>query len=189
MDEEEYEDQLAGPPSDLHELYMTARAETFLTNNFYKLYFKILFLIDVGKEMLPETEECMALRKTAEILLEDNKTYPSASQMEHTSRNSYRISTGRQDTGLIEVREEDLEQGREESREQKATQLLPRLKRMDSRIFEKLVQYGIIDVKRPTLEDLMKQDVMNDLQKFGVEEEEMEVEESTKATETPAPTK
>lgn len=195
--DEEYEQEIAGTPRDLHELYLTARAETFVQTTFYHLYFKILFLIDIGKEMLPDTEDCIELRNSAVQLLEDMKTYPSASQMEYTAEGNYRISTSRQDTGLIEVREQDLEQGREESREQKATQLLPRLKRMDSRIFEKLVAYGIIDIKKPSLEELMRQDVMTDMQS-GVlaeiekqeaekeKESEKEVKESsTKTTETP----
>lgn len=148
-------------PRDLHEMYMSARAETFMVKGFASLYHKIYFLIDIGKEMLPDTIECLKIKRLAEELLKDPKAYPRAGQMEHTTGGCYRISTGGQDTGLIEVRHEDISHGRDEAKEQKATTLLPRLKNLDNMIFKKLVEYGIVDIKKPKLEDLMTEALIN----------------------------
>ena len=161
------------PPKDLHELYMMARMQTFNVEGFYSLYFKILFLIDVGKEMLPDAdEECQHIKKMAENLLKDDKAYPRSGQMEYTDAGNYRISTGSQDTGLIEVHREDIEHGMMEAKEQKSTTLLPRLKNLDNMIFKKLVQFGVIEIRKESMEDVMLDSIMGEIQKEIYEREE-----------------
>jgi hypothetical protein len=152
---------MGGPPRDLYELYMTARSELFTVINFTILYFKLIFLIDLGKEMLPDTYA--GLRRAAEQLLNDAKTYPGPSQLDFTGT-TYRISSGSDMTGLIEVRMEDINTGRDESKEQKATSLLPRIKEMDSKIFKSLIESGVVEVKRPSMEEVLMQDVMASIQ-------------------------
>lgn len=180
------EDEMGGPPMmgtprDLYELYMMARAELYSVVNFNTLYFKMLFLIDLGKEMLPA--EYDGLRRAAEKLLSDTGTYPQPSQMEFTGQ-TYRISTGASTTGLIEVRVEDVNAGRDEIRDQKAASLLPRIKEMDSRIFKGLIESGILEIKRPLMEEVLMQDVMASIQERmsrepgPVFEEELTAEEA-----------
>jgi hypothetical protein len=152
---------MMGPPRDLYELYMQARSELFSVVNFTVLYFKLIFLVDLGKEMLPEEYE--GLRQAAAKLLEDANIYPKPSQME-LSGNSYRISNGEDSTGLIEVRLEDINTGREESRDQKSTSLLPKIKEMDSKIFKALILSGVVEIKRPSMEEVLMQDVMAGIQ-------------------------
>ncbi len=178
MTDEDYaEDVIGGTPGDLHELYMTARADIFGVRSFYVLYFKLLFLINIGKEMLPNDHDGIELRNEAVKIVNNPKTYPQPSQMEYTSSGNYRISTGGHDTGLIEVRQEDIGHGRDEAREQKATSLLPMLRDIDSKIFKKLVDVGTIDIKNPSMEDLLTDDVMMSIQTQMREQEEKEVEE------------
>lgn len=176
VEEQQPVEQIYEIPRDLYEIYMKARAETFLVTSFSMLYFKILNLIDVGKEMLPNEPESIQLRSEVENLLKHMNTYPQPSQLEYTTEGTYRIDAGSRSIGLITVRPEDIEQGRDESREQKATSLIPRLKEIDNKIFKKLVEYQIVDVKRPEMEDLMIQDVMLSIQKKYEEKEDRERE-------------
>lgn len=150
-----------GTPRDLYELYMMARAELYSVTNFNTLYFKMLFLIDLGKEMLPD--QYAGLRRAAEHLLADAGTYPQPSQMEY-SGNIYRLSTGASTTGLIEVRAEDINSGLNEIRDQKAAALLPRVKEMDSHIFKGLIESGVLEIKKPLMEEVLIEDVMSDIQ-------------------------
>ena len=96
------------------------------------------------------------------------------------SGGNYKISTGSQDTGLIYVHQSEIQHGIEESKEQKATTLLPRLKNLDSKILNKLVEYGIVDIKKPKLEDLMMDDLMSSMHTDEFIEEPQIVEEEKK---------
>lgn len=150
-----------GPPRDLYELYMTARSDLFSITSFTLLYFRLYGLVDLGKEMLPETYD--GLRREAEALINNLSIYPNPTQLEVTG-SSYRISTGEHETGLIEVRFEDINTGREEAKDQKATALIPKLKEIDSKILRCLIEAGVIEVKKPNPEEIMMQEVMIDIQ-------------------------
>jgi len=151
------------PPEDLYALYMMTRAEISSSKNFFQYYMKLTFLIDVGKEMLPD--EYQRLREEAERVLCEVKSYPETRQMEFTNEGLYRMGTGTNSTGLIHVRSEDLSVALEEVKNQQATTLIPTLKKLDSRIFKALIDAGVIEVKKPSMEDLMMQDIMMGIQK------------------------
>lgn len=154
-----------GPPRDLHELYLTARAELSNVTGFYPLYFKLYFLIDTGKEMLQQEADgtMSGLRREAEDLLCSPSIYPASSQLERSGEN-YRMGASSESTGLIEVSLGDIERGIEVQREQQAAKLIPKLKRMDSKILFALIDAGIIEVKKPLLEDLLVQNVLASIQ-------------------------
>jgi hypothetical protein len=178
MEEHEAPQQELPNFRDLQQIYLGARASILTVESFYDLFFKVLFLVDIGKEMLPNDAEGFNLRLEADEILKNPKTYPQNSQMEYTSGN-YRISTGGHDTGLIEVIQGDIGFGLQEAREQKATTLLPKLKTIDSKIFRKLVEFGIIEISRPTMEDMMNDElrvaIQNEISKKEEEEENDEL--------------
>ena len=169
-------------PRDLYELYIVTRSETSMGLNFFQLYHKYIFLVDIGKEMLPtEYKELQKLRESAEDLLADGKTYPGTRQMEYVpSRGTYRISPGTAETGLIEVRKEDLAIALEEAKNQQATTLFPKLKALDNQIFNALVEYGIIKIKEPSLEELLTQEVMAGIQEYTLKSQKLIDEQEEK---------
>ena len=150
-------------PKDLCDLYMMARAELSSESSFYRRYLKLLYLIDIGKEMLPAEAE--SLRREAEMLLTDVNSFPEARQMEITSSGTYRMGTGTSQTGLVEVKQEDISIALDEVKNQQATALIPKMMRLDSRIFRAIIREGIIKVKEPSMEEVMMDEVMFDLQK------------------------
>lgn len=161
------------PPKDLHELYMMTRAEISTAANFHQYYMKLMLLIDVGKEMLPL--EMAHLREEASNALTDSKNYPEPRQMER-DEGGYRMGTRTISTGLIHVRNEDLSIALEEVKNQQATSLIPILKRIDGKIFRALIECGIVEIKKPTMEELMMDDVMASIQRKIVESQRMKDE-------------
>ena len=154
-----------GPPQDLYELYMTTRAELSSAVNFYQYYMKLMLLVDIGKEMLPDSYNF--LREEAEEVLSSPKSYPESRQMERDS-DGYRLGPGSDSTGLIHIRNEDLREALDEVKNQQATTLIPKLKKIDSKIFKALVDCGIIDIKKPQMEEILMQDIMYNIQKARV---------------------
>ncbi len=108
-----------GPPRDLYEMYMAGRASLFTVIDFRSRYFTLLELIITGAQMLPEGD-FEALREEAFALVTSlTLAYPKPSHMEYIG-GIYRMSTGSRDTGLINVRAEDIDKGNMEVGEQKS---------------------------------------------------------------------
>ena len=158
---------LTEPPKDLYEEYMTARAELGNVQTFQELYFKLMSLIKIGKVMLTNH---VKLKKEIEDFLEDENNYHQARQMEYKEKeNIYHLGPNTAQTGLIKVRAEDHERGLDEAKEQQSTQLVRDLQVMDNRILDALVDEGIIEIKSPSMEDVLMEDMMIDLQKKAEE--------------------
>ena len=173
-DEDEITPALLIQPEDLYELYLGTRAELSSSPSFYRLYLKLMFLIDVGKEMLPNTKIDVNLRREAEELLSNISSYPEPRQMEYVDGGRYRMGTGSDTTGLVEVRSDDLEIALKEVKNQQATAIIPKLKNMDSKIFKRLIEVGIIEVKKASTEELLMQDVIMSINKKARELNEEE---------------
>ena len=168
----------SGVPRDLFEIYMMTRAEISIGQSFYELYLKLLSLIDIGKEMLPPGME--NLRYEAEQILMNETYYPETRQLESTNDGRYRVGPENASTGLVFVRQEDLLAAIDEVKNQQATKIIPRLKYIDSRIFKALIDCGIIEVKRPSMEELLAQDVMMSMQNKMQQREETQQKEEEK---------
>lgn len=147
------------PPRDLHEMYMKIRLKLSSSGSFYSLYMKLLTLVDIGSQMLPE--EYKELNEEVCDFLSSELVFPGKRQMEQSQNGSYRM--GSDTTGLIIVNERDIETGLRDTLEQQTTKLLPKLKYYDSLILKILVNTGFIEKKRPILEDLLIDQTITEL--------------------------
>ena len=146
-------------PQDLLTTYMEDRADMSEMTNFHGLYMKLLSLIDVGKEMLPD--KYSTLRNEASRLLMSDDTYPKTRNMD-MSGGHYRMGLSDKKMGIINVREEDLQLGIDEMQNQQAMHIIPKLKEMDDKIFRILVVEKIVIAKKPNLKDIVTREVMEE---------------------------
>ncbi len=153
-------DYLMESPQDLHELYMRLRLNLSKTTGFFPYYMKLFSLIDIGSQLLPD--KYTVLKEEIEDILEDDDYYIQKRQMEKDG-DLYRL--GGDGTGLIMVRSEEISYGLREATEQQAAHIIPRLKRIDNRIFRSLVEENVIERKRPILEELLIEQTMAELSK------------------------
>jgi len=142
-------------PKDLLTMYMEDRADMSEMTNFHGLYMKLLSLIDVGKEMLPDRYK--TLRDEASNLLMSDAVYPKTRHMD-ISGGHYRMGLSDNEMGIIIVRHEDLQLGIDEMQNQQAMRAIPKLKAMDDRIFKVLVKERIVIAKKPNLGDIVLKD-------------------------------
>ncbi len=149
-------------PNDLHDIYLMNRASMSEENSFHNLYIKILFSIDMGKEMLPTDEnyknykDCQRLHDEAEAVLENVSNYPSAYKMElDTAKIKYTLESPKDNTGIITVKTEDVDKGIRGIQNQQAIKFIPKLRSIDSRIFKALIVAEIIVTKKPNVDDLI----------------------------------
>jgi hypothetical protein len=172
--------QIITPPRDLYEVYMLSRAELSFTKSFHEVYLKLIFLIDIGKEMLGDDEDSVALRELAEQTLIDVKSYPDSRNVEIDEEGNYNLKTGDEGTGMINVRREDLDVALMELKNQQATRIVPVLRDLDSRIFKTLIDTGVIIVKYPRMQELLAQDMLIKVQQkiAAATEEEVELKEA-----------
>ena len=146
------------PPRDLHELYMRTRAQLSSSKSFYNYYMKMLSVVDIGSKLLPG--QYKEFSDEVSDFLASEGAYPGKRQMEE-SGNSYRMGTD--STGLIVVAKVDLQAGLRETLEQQTARIIPKLKRYDDDILRVLIGEGIVDTKRPILEDLLIDQTMSEL--------------------------
>ena len=153
------------PPGDLHEIYMRLRQGLSKAVGFYAYYLKLLSLVDIGSQLLPPGKQKENgfdyLKEEVETILEDDDYYIQKRQMEKDG-NVYRL--GGDGTGLIIVRAEEITQGLQEAIEQQASSIIPKLKRLDNKIFRILVDTSVVERKRSTLEDLLIDQTMEQIQ-------------------------
>lgn len=163
----ERENKIVKKPNDLLSIYMENRNNLSSEGSFHLSYMILLSLIDMGKEMLPNSES--ALRNKAEKILMDEKSYPSSREM-NISAGFYRLGAGSTKIGQIIVRPEDLDSGIAEMQNQQAMKIIPSLKQIDSQIFQSLVKYKIVTVKKPSLKDEIMSGFIEDFKPVVKEE-------------------
>ena len=148
------------PPRDLHELYMRLRAQLSSSKSFHSYYMKLISIVKVGSKLLPTTKDCTRISNDIKEYLSSPEAYPGKRQMERIG-DMYQM--GNDSTGLICVNQHDIEIGLNEALEQQMTHLLPKLNRLDSDTMDALIEHGIIEKKRPILEDLLIDQTMSEL--------------------------
>lgn len=166
-----------GPPRDFHEIYMESARKTTEVSSFKKMYLLHLSLIRMGMNMLPDDYEW--LRKKASEFLNMRTTYPDESKTESTDHGTYRMGTGSGNTGLVEVLHSDLEKGDKMVEEQQSASLLRRTQSILGDIDKALMESGILEVKKPSMEDLLIQDVMAAIQDKMMNIYTKEIEQSS----------
>lgn len=162
IQEIEKESKIIKKPTDLLSIYMENRGNLSYEGNFHLSYMLLLSLIDMGKEMLPDSES--SLRDKAEKVLMDEKSYPTSREM-NISAGVYRLGAGSTKIGQIAVRPEDLDSGITEMQNQQAMKIIPNLKQIDSQIFRSLVKNKVITVKKPSLKDEIMSDFIKKMKK------------------------
>lgn len=164
-------------PTDLYGMYIQNRASMSTCFSSNELYSKLMFSIEIGKEMLPEKDEYDEIREDGEEILTNAKYYPGKRTMESDSRGRYKLTSTNQKTGLIYVRVEEITQGTRELINQQCSELIPGIRKVDNKIFKSLIDEGIITTKRPTLDDMFDMMLINmydSLEKAKVDKETME---------------
>jgi len=151
-------DYLMEPPVDLHEIYMKQLLSLSKSKGFFTYYMTLLSLVNIGSQLIPD--QYGKLKEDVQILLEDPVYYPQRRQVEQDG-NNYRL--GGENTGLIVVRHADMYRGLNEALEQQTAWIVPKLKVLDNKLFNILVQEGIIERKRPILEDLLVDQTVSEL--------------------------
>jgi len=158
------------PPHDLHELYMRLRAQLSSSKTFHNYYMKMISIVDIGARLLPQ--DYKRLSDNVSIFLASDSAYPGKRQMER-SGDMYRMGTDV--TGLILVGQNDIEIGLRETLEQQSARLLPKLKKFDNDVLNVLIGCGIIEKKRPILEDLLIDQTVQELsEKISQKQKAME---------------
>jgi hypothetical protein len=100
--------------------------------------------INIGSSLLPNGSE---LKIEAESILTNRTSYLPKRKMEITSDKIYSITTsGEESSGFIKVRPEELEQGERCILNQQASNLIWKLKLLDNKIFQKLLEKNIISM-------------------------------------------
>ena len=151
-------DYLMEPPRDLHQIYMRLRQSLSKAPTFYKIYLTLFSLIDIGAQLLPDRYG--KLLEEVELTLESDDSYPQKRQVEKDG-NEYRLSSD--GTGLIVVRNEEITYGLKEAIEQQSCHIIPRLKKLDNKVFRVLVANGVIEKKQSILEDLLISQTIKEL--------------------------
>ena len=172
-------------PKDLHTLYMKNLSDMQEEYDFQKLYAKLLFSIDIGKDMLPDSYS--DLRKETERILLDRRTYPGKRDIRIDSTGEqYQISSS-DGAGLMKFRLDgtsEMKEGIEDLKTQQATMLIPRLRQIDSKIKRALQKEKIIMIKKPDIEEIFKNRILSSLTEkkdngFEKTEEEKKTEEGS----------
>ena len=165
-------------PKDLLTLYMDNLADMQEEFDFQKLYAKLLFSIDIGKDML--TDKHAELREKAEQILLDRRTYPGNRDIRiDSSGQQYQVSSS-DGAGHMKFRLEgtaELKEGIEDIKNQQATMLIPRLRKIDGEIKRALQRENIIVIKTPDIEEIFKNRILSSMNDKKIEDKVDEVVE------------
>ena len=142
MEEETIEVVKNEEPKYAIDLYMRNRGFISKAKNSSERYWIIIENISIGISMLNEHKE---LKESVKKLLENRKTYPSPRNMEFDDVSKvYSLNIEGGQTGKVQVLQEQLEIGQKEIHNQQAESLMNIVKEWDNKIYESLIEEGII---------------------------------------------
>ena len=119
-----------------------------------KLYGYILYSIRIGKTMLPQ--EYTELKKKANDLLSDKKTYPGNRDIKLID-GDYVLSSD-EGSGSLRLKGDNPEVfkgGNDDVITQQMTKIIPQLEPIEGEIRETLIEAKVIEIKRRTLDDFI----------------------------------
>lgn len=144
------------PEKDLVSLYFLARRNLTEVKDSFAVYELLVQVITVGSGLIADADTKAEIMK----FLTDDKNYPKLTDMEfQPDSHTYSVGTGQ--SGIISVRPEDLDVGRNHFKDQQLNTIIPKLRLIDSKVLGILIKEGVI--QKYSMKQIIEKRAMEEL--------------------------